>query len=182
MLSLTTGYAIKALGFLAHDAGKAVFTKQLSEGTGIPAPYLAKLINILARKGFVETQRGISGGVLVTPDMARTTIFEICEALDDSITQSRCMLATAACSDERACPAHSFWKRQREREVEFLRQTTLSDIGDFESQFGRRSAPPKSAASQKPPFASERISLAGRWPGTPPKTVAARKKPAAKKA
>ena len=62
------------------------------------------------------------------------TLFEICEVFDDPIAQRRCMLGTAACTDERNCPAHCFWTEERERVAEFLRRTTLRAIAQFEDE------------------------------------------------
>lgn len=134
MLSQTVGYAVLALGYLAGIDSGPVLVKEISAATDIPSPYLAKIVNTLARKGFVVTQRGIGGGVALARPPEKVTLFELCVAFDDPLVQKRCMLGTAECSDERACPAHHFWSPHRERTVEFLKQTTLLDIAEFEAR------------------------------------------------
>ncbi|MBY0307253.1 MAG: Rrf2 family transcriptional regulator, partial [Phycisphaerales bacterium] len=58
MMNQATGYAATALGFVAAAGGKPVLVKEIAEGTEIPNAYLAKIVNSLARKGILATQRG----------------------------------------------------------------------------------------------------------------------------
>ena len=134
MISLPAGYAIKALGVLAESSGGPLLIRQIAERTGLPTPYLAKIANTLAQRGLLRTQRGVGGGVRLMEDAAAINLYRICEALDDPITQRLCMLRTAKCSDERACPAHQFWTAQRDRQIQFLQGTTLEDVAVFEAR------------------------------------------------
>lgn len=134
MLSQSAGYAITALGFLARAREGPVLVRDISEATNIPTPYLAKLIHTLGRKGFVTTQRGIGGGVSLARDPRHVSLYDICLALDEPTVKQRCLLGTAECCDERACPAHTFWKRYRQQYIDFLKQTTLQDIADFQTR------------------------------------------------
>ncbi len=132
MLSQSVGYAAVALGVLAAARGRAMLVKEIAEIGDIPSPYLAKLINMLGRKGIVETQRGIGGGVVLIKKPEALSLYELCEMFDDPVTKKRCMLGTTECSDERACPCHKFWTLHRDREIEFLKKTTIADLGAFE--------------------------------------------------
>lgn len=134
MLSQSAGYAATALGYVAAAGGKPVLVKEIADACEIPAAYLAKIVNGLARAGLVVTQRGVGGGVSLARPAQAITLYDLCEALGDPIVQARCMLGTAACSDERACPAHRFWVAHRAKQGEFLRTTTLADIAAFETR------------------------------------------------
>ncbi|QYU69892.1 Rrf2 family transcriptional regulator [Leptolyngbya sp. 15MV] len=134
MLSQAVGYAATALGYVAAAGGSPILVKEIAEASGIPGSYLAKIINVLARKSLVVTQRGIGGGVVLARPAKEITLFDICVALDDSSVQPRCMLGTAECSDERACPAHEFWCGQRDQYLAFLKGTSIADIAAFETR------------------------------------------------
>jgi len=140
MLSQGTGYAATALAFVACAGGRPVLVREIAEATDVPAPYLAKIIHTLAKRGLVVTQRGIGGGVTLAKDPQQITLHDLCEALGDPVLQRRCMLGTATCSDERACPAHKFWVAQRERVTEYLRAMSIADIAAFESRRRWRAA------------------------------------------
>lgn len=134
MLSQAVGYAATAMAYVAAAGGNLVLVKDIAQATGIPAPYLAKIINTLARKGLVSTQRGINGGVTLARPAQDISLFDVCVAFDDPITQARCMLGTAPCSDERSCPAHAFWKAQREKVVAYCHDLTVADVATFETK------------------------------------------------
>lgn len=134
MLNQATGYAATALGYLASAGSKPVLVKDIAEASGIPSPYLAKIINALARKGVLNTQRGIGGGVTLARAGHTITLYDLAVALDDTSILPRCMLGTAECSDERACPAHHFWSGIRTRYTDFLRNTTVADVAAFEAK------------------------------------------------
>tara|TARA_Y100001933_G_scaffold130452_1_gene129994 strand:- start:349 stop:840 length:492 start_codon:yes stop_codon:yes gene_type:complete len=134
ILSQGTGYAILALGFVATAAGKPLLVRTIATRCDLPAPFLSKIINKLAKAGLVHTQRGVHGGVTLGRSADEITLCEVCAALDDPILEKRCMLGVAECSDARACPAHAFNTRHRERTMDFLRTTTIADVASFETQ------------------------------------------------
>lgn len=156
MISQGAGYAAVALARIAAAGGAPVLIKDVASACDIPAAYLAKIINTLARKGFVATQRGIGGGVTLARAANEVTLLDLCTALDDPITMPRCMLGTAVCSDARACPAHAFWTAHREKQLAFLFNTTVADIAAFELQKRwndarpAADAPPVTASLTKP--------------------------------
>lgn len=156
MVTQAVGYAASALGRITAAGGASVLIKDIAESCDIPAAYLAKIIHTLARRGIVLTQRGVGGGVLLARPATEITLYDLCVALDDPIVQARCMLGTAECSDERACPAHRFWTAHRSREIEFLRAMTVADVTAFE--INRRWKTPTASAPvplsvSKPPVA-----------------------------
>lgn len=134
MLSQGVGYSITALGCIASAGGKSVLVKDIAECGGIPAPYLAKIINALAKRGLVNTQRGVGGGVMLARSAAEISLYDLCVALDDPAVLPTCLLGGAACSDERACPAHQFWKVERQKIIDFLSSTSVADVADFEKR------------------------------------------------
>lgn len=134
MLSQAVGYASCALGRIAAAGGAPLLIKDIAEDCEIPSAYLAKIINTLARRGILTTQRGVGGGVSLARTAQEITLYDLAAALDDTITQSRCMLGTATCSDDRSCPAHKFWKEHKARLVDFMQRTTVADIAAFESR------------------------------------------------
>lgn len=134
MLSQATGYAATAMGHIAAAGGKPVLVKEIAEAAAIPPAYLAKIVQALARKGLVSTQRGVGGGVTLVKPPSDITLFEICEALDDPAVEQRCMLGVSACSDDRACPCHHFWTTHRAAQHAFLQKTTVADIAAFETR------------------------------------------------
>lgn len=126
------GYAAKALGYLSMQNGTPQQVREIAERTRIPAPYLAKIVHQLGRKGIVRTRRGVGGGVELAVDANRMTLYELCEAIEDPVLEAQCLLGLGRCGDDCACPAHDFSKTLRKQKLEFLRRTTLADVGRYE--------------------------------------------------
>lgn len=134
MLSHSAMYAIRALSCVVRAKGSPLLVREIAATTGISASYLAKLVNTLARKGFVHTQRGVRGGVSLAKAPEAMTLFDIALALDEPVTQDQCYLGIPSCSSVNPCAAHAFWKVQRRREVRFLRKTTLSEVAHYDEE------------------------------------------------
>jgi Rrf2 family protein len=134
MLSPMIGYAASALGYIALCDAQPVQVREVAKLMQIPAPYLAKIVCQLRRKRFVETRRGIGGGVRLAIDPAQTTLYDLCEALEDPILEVQCLLGLGVCNDDVACPAHVFSRDLRRRKLEFLRKTTLLDVGRYDQR------------------------------------------------
>jgi len=97
----------------------------LSRESGVPAPYLSKIIGILAQKNIVETRRGLTGGVRLRSDARKISFFDVCVALDESIIQEQCLLSRKACDASSPCPLHDEWKHTRERIHKFLKKVKI---------------------------------------------------------
>ena len=61
-LSQTTGYAVLAMGCIGSWKGDWVRSEAIHECTGVPKPYLRKLLYALGQAGLLETKRGYEGG------------------------------------------------------------------------------------------------------------------------
>ena len=146
MLSQATAYAASALGCIAAMGGKPVLVKVIAEACEMPAAYLAKIINQLARRKLVLTQRGVGGGVSLARRPQEISLMQLCVALEDPAIRPRCMLGNDACSNDRACPAHQFCTSHRAKLTEFLQNTTIADIAAFETR--RRWKSSQSTVSQ----------------------------------
>lgn len=164
MLSQAVGNAASALACIAAIGNPSLLVKEISQHCGIPGAYLAKIINQLARRDVVQTQRGVGGGVSLARRPEEIRLFDLCVALEDPIVKPRCLLGNEVCSDERACPAHQFSTHQRSDLAEFLKKTTIADIAAFETRRRWRaglkapSAAPGERADSRAPDAESRSS------------------------
>jgi Rrf2 family transcriptional regulator, nitric oxide-sensitive transcriptional repressor len=89
MISQTAEYALRAVVFLAMNAGDVFTTQQISLTTKVPAPYLSKVLQSLVRAGLVHSQRGFGGGFVLTKPATQITILDIVNAVDP-IQRIRC--------------------------------------------------------------------------------------------
>lgn len=126
MISRATAYAAKALGRAAAVKGRLVLVRKLGKDSGVPAAYLAKIMQTLARAGLVTTRRGTRGGVTLARSPDRITLHDLCVALSDRCLVRGCLMGDAAC--ERGCPCRGFCRAHHAAIVRFLRTTTIADM------------------------------------------------------
>ncbi|MFA9478623.1 Rrf2 family transcriptional regulator [Phycisphaerales bacterium AB-hyl4] len=131
-LSQTVGYALLALVCLEPPKGAWRGGVQIAKATGVPKPYLSKILHTLGRAGMIRTKRGLGGGFTLARPAEAISVMDVVEALDGRPWQSRCLLGLSDCSDERACPAHAMWREQRAVIEQHLRSLTLAEIARFE--------------------------------------------------
>ncbi|MEX2214179.1 MAG: Rrf2 family transcriptional regulator [Phycisphaeraceae bacterium] len=133
-LSQTTGYAIRALTCLRFGESAAlVMAKDIAEATGIPLPYLSKLMHALGQAGLITTKRGYRGGFALARPAEAISLMDITEAIEGPNDNASCLLGLETCSDERACPLHRFWKQERQRIEKAMCQMTLREVAKFEA-------------------------------------------------
>lgn len=136
-LSQTTGYAILALSCLeVGDGENWILARDIAACTGIPKPYLSKILHSLLGSGLIRTKRGYRGGFSLARPSSGISLLEIAEAVEGAGVLDGCLLGLAECSEEVACPAHEFWSRERERIRRRLGGTTLKDVARFERARG----------------------------------------------
>lgn len=82
MLSRTTEYALRAAVSLARSGGAPCTAAELAAATRLPAGYLAKVLQSLARAGIVRSQRGLGGGFVLARPAAEISALELVNAVD----------------------------------------------------------------------------------------------------
>ncbi len=137
-LSQTTGYAILALSCLDGCHDQWVLARTIAKCTGVPLPYLSKLLHALAGSGLIHAKRGYRGGFQLARAADQISLLQIAEAVEGQSWLPRCLLGLEECSDQRACPTHAFWKKERARIEAELAGMTLNDVARFEKQRGTR--------------------------------------------
>ena len=140
-LSHTTGHAIQALACLAGCANPPASIKEVAACADVPQPYLAKIVKKLNDHGIIESKRGSKGGIWLARPAKLITLLDISEALDGEDFLGSCLLGLERCSDERSCPTHKFWTKNKELIRKELQRTKLSDVLDFYTARGTHQMP-----------------------------------------
>jgi Rrf2 family protein len=127
--SRSSEYAIRAFVYLAAmPEGKLVMAKQIAEETQIPAYFLAKILQQLARKGHLRSSKGPTGGFALNQPAERICMLEVIEAVDGLGSFKRCISGMSECTDATPCGLHESWKPVRGHIVEYLQGTMISDV------------------------------------------------------
>src|SRR5512138_3897472 len=127
--SRSAEYAIRAFVFLAEvPPGKYAMVRQIAEQSDIPSHFLAKILQQLARQGFLRSSKGPTGGFALRYPAGEITLLQIVESIDGLADYQRCIGGMTECNDQMRCGMHDSWKALRSRIMEYLEGTSVEDL------------------------------------------------------
>jgi Rrf2 family protein len=114
----------------------------LAEFHGVPAPYMAKQMQLLSKAGIVRTSRGKSGGYALARDPAAISLWDVARAIDGALPAFRCTeirqqgpCAAARAECRRPCQIAAAFAEAEEAWRKALSATTIAAIAaDVASQ------------------------------------------------
>ncbi|KAB2308611.1 Rrf2 family transcriptional regulator [Betaproteobacteria bacterium SCN2] len=129
ILSRTSQYAVQALIYMAtQPMGTPILNKDIAAKLNVPAPYLAKILQSLAKGNLLYSFRGRLGGFCLKEDGARMTLMDILLLTEGPAFTQSCLLGLKKCSDDTACPVHFRWAPVKEKIISLLKETTLDKL------------------------------------------------------
>lgn len=130
VLTRTGGYALQAALAIAGMGadGHPVRAHEIADALSLPANYLAKILQALARAGILESERGRRGGFRLARDPSEIRLIEVVEGFDDLGRERRCLLGRGTCGEAGGCPAHKEWLDASAPAFRFFETRTLADL------------------------------------------------------
>ena len=132
MIYTKTGeYAIRAILFLARQPeDKLVMSVEIAKSEEIPTHYLAKILQRMAKFGYVESFKGRGGGFKISELAKNSSILEIVERIEGPVITLKCVTGLKECSDEYPCPLHEEWTELRNRIYNLISSKTVQEVAD----------------------------------------------------
>jgi len=96
----------------------------------IPAQFVLKVLQALARARLIESHRGSGGGFSLAGDPARITLLDVIEAIEGSTALNICLTSDTACPRRSWCPAHRVWAEAQAAMTAVLRQATIAALAE----------------------------------------------------
>jgi Rrf2 family protein len=134
MLSNSCRYGIRAVIYIASrqkNAGKTGI-KTISEALELPTPYLAKILQQLAKHKILHSAKGPHGGFSMLRDPKKVTLFDIIKIIDGDDFFKNCIIHSGSCSvvekNELRCPLHDDYGCLREGLVNLFEKKTIYDL------------------------------------------------------
>jgi len=130
MLSSTCKTAIKAAIYLAStgDTGEKAGIREIARRIHASEHTVGKILQILARKGLINSTKGPAGGFSIGPAQFNQPIIHIVEAIEGEKVFKECGLGLSKCSATHPCPIHDEYKIAREKIEKMFRKNTLKDL------------------------------------------------------
>ncbi|HKV41434.1 MAG TPA: Rrf2 family transcriptional regulator [Blastocatellia bacterium] len=126
-------YGIRCLLHIARSgAGGSVTIPEISRAEGITPPYVAKLLRILRRGGFIASVRGKSGGYSLARPCEGIVVGDVLAALGGRLYEStfcdRHSGAEKTCTHTIDCSVRSLWQTVQDAVDQVLSKMTLKDL------------------------------------------------------
>lgn len=119
---------MRAVAFIATTFGGApVRVKDVARATDIPANYLSKTLNHLARVGLLRSTRGPLGGFTLAIPPEKISLGSIAEIFSGD-DRHQCILGGGRCGERPQCSVHKRWLPVATQVREFLDNTTIAQI------------------------------------------------------
>jgi Rrf2 family protein len=136
MLKLTkkADYGLISLKHLTlHRGARAASAKELGEAYRIPVPILAKVLQKLAREGFLVSEQGTNGGYRLARDPRTITALDVIRAIDGPIILTSCFTEQGECDLSKKCTVREPLRKVHEGIMGLLDNITISDLSDDEA-------------------------------------------------
>jgi len=134
-LTRSGDYAVRCLLYLALDPGRGVVgRKEIAEVMNIPAQYLGKVAQTLARAGLIGIRQGARGGYELARAPGEISLLQVVEAVDGEIFLNDCLHQLDVCERRPVCAVHRVWGRARKQLRDMLGGISLAALVEEESR------------------------------------------------
>jgi len=128
-LSRRSDYALRALIYLAtRREGEVTGLPEISRAAKVSRPFLAKILNTLAKRGLVKSHRGIHGGFALARSPSEISFLEVLHAVDGPMCVNLCVGRQGRCDAYRGCLMNPAWHHIQSEIEQVLRSRTIADV------------------------------------------------------
>lgn len=128
MFSQTAEYALRAVVWLADQTESGPFGHhRIAAGTQVPATYLAKVLQELAKAGIVRSHRGVRGGFSLAQPPENLTVLDVIQAVDPIQVITTCPLKLPNHS-HKLCGLHARLAVASHQFLGVLQQSTIKEM------------------------------------------------------
>lgn len=127
VISQTAEYALRAVLWLATQGDRAIGTAQIARATCVPAGYLSKVLQALARAGLVQSAPGRSGGFRLTGPPAGLSVLAVVRAVEPVQRIETCPLGLKT-HGVNLCPLHRRLDNAMALVEKALSESTIAEL------------------------------------------------------
>jgi len=126
-LTLFTDYALRSLLYLTWHSGRTCTVEEVATFFHISADHVTKVMQHLARQGYVRSRRGRRGGAVLARPPEEIRLGDILRDFE-SVALLDCLKVENVCVIERACRLKRVLAEGQRRLLEYFDEHTLRDL------------------------------------------------------
>lgn len=141
MLKLTkkADYGLIALRHLAMSVrqDESSSAKQIADLYGVPLPLLSKVLQRLARTGFLDSLQGTNGGYRLAKPSTEISVLEVIHTIDGPVILTSCFGQESDCDHTANCTVREPLRKVHDAISNLLNSITIADISTGDIPTGR---------------------------------------------
>jgi len=106
--------------------------KKISSDLDLPTPFLAKILQQLAKQKILSSTKGPHGGFSLLRDPKKITVYDIVNTIDGDDIFTNCLMHSGPCNTEnegrKPCPLHDDYSKARIERIKVFRGKTIYDL------------------------------------------------------
>ncbi len=126
-ISDATILGLHAMAILTADLKRSFSVKEIASYLKVSENHLSKVLQRLAKAGYVNSVRGPSGGFSAARKASQISLLELYELIEGPIPVSGCLLGTPRCR-AKTCRLNDFLRDIGSQMEKFLAKTKLSQL------------------------------------------------------
>ena len=130
-MQVTRASEYGVLGLLAlsrRPVGEIVMLDVIAQEEDIPASFLGKIFQSLAKVGLVKSSRGSGGGFALTRDPGSISALAVIEAVEGPMALTRCLDVEVGCEHAGGCALCSLFAEAQDRVKEVFACTSMAAL------------------------------------------------------
>jgi Rrf2 family protein len=130
MFNKETEYALRGLVYiqLQNNMGRRPGLAEIAKEIEAPPFYTAKILQRLARQGYIHSLKGKGGGFYFDPQKPELTIRELVDATEGSKIITACGFGLKDCNGSNPCPLHEKYAPIREAIEKLVSLETIQSL------------------------------------------------------
>jgi Rrf2 family protein len=133
MLSNSCIYAIRGVIYLASLPNQESKTgiKTISKDLNLPAPFLAKILQQLAKQKILISSKGPHGGFSFLKDPRNLTLLDIVNCIDGNDTFTKCIIRNGSCDGNGTnshCALHDDYEKPRTELIKLFSSMSIKEL------------------------------------------------------
>jgi Rrf2 family transcriptional regulator, iron-sulfur cluster assembly transcription factor len=129
-------YAIRCMLYLSClGVDKIGSRMEIAQAMDIPAQFLGKIAQQLARAGYIEIAQGPKGGFRLALPPEKITLLGVIEAVIGEIYLNDCLMRPESCHRSPTCTVYLVWEKARNQLRQTLEETTFATLQSEPSCF-----------------------------------------------
>ena len=126
-----TDYALRLMINLArNDNNEPASARKVSVQEKVPYQLACKLLQKLQKAKLIKSTMGPKGGFFLSKEPEKINLLEIIEAIQESLSLNRCMLANFKCPKQKTCTIRPKLSELQEYIGTYLNNITLAELAE----------------------------------------------------